>query len=637
MNSPTPLSYLSSPTASPGNPSTASPDPSAKSTATTDPVSLIALSQNGYDLSRFIGPGMLAAAATTELSLSRNLETMLEPIVKGSILARPSSTPQNQNEKGVLILTLAASLHSGSDETQQERLNSIKLHYEKTIARALHDAIPTKPETEPTITNPHSNKTTIELDILPIHDLTSTPFPREESARRVSGFSPSIILLAKITGAAAEMGYGLEEVRRVAGLVERNVATVFSSITGTGTLASSTGLHDGTEKEKEGEGNGKERTSEGAVRDNDGPREQVEEMLSRLLLPHAESHGHGDQERGRAALRVNSNEPVLLLNTSPSSPPWTKPHIHRVLSHTLTHLQAAYNIKPVRVYAGSYLPIPVYNSDPDSDSLRAKGEDANHSHNKHEDEMSKRGFSISLLNVVNSELGGPGMVALLDHRPARGGVLGWEGAGLVTKEEWEGEGAGLLELAIRNWEGVGAGERGERGEDERGENIGHGGLGVDGKDTGKVGGGDMVSSPRNEELQMKAEEGGHPAESTDEKFSNQVARAPEQSIDPEATLQEEEDKDSAAAPRQPDSLELDAKASELHITDRAEEAERDVVESGGKGDIGDGDGEEEESDGETDMDERGTSTPASKTASEDLEMVERERERIMIDRYGFWS
>ena len=48
------------------------------------------------------------------------------------------------------------------------------------------------------------------------------------------------------------------------------------------------------------------------------------------------------------------------------------------------------------------------------------------------------GYSLSLLNVVNTDIGGPGMVQLLD-------MVDWEGEGAVRVEKWDGSGWNLVE------------------------------------------------------------------------------------------------------------------------------------------------------------------------------------------------
>jgi len=71
---------------------------------------------------------------------------------------------------------------------------------------------------------------------------------------------------------------------------------------------------------------------------------------------------------------MNSNEPVVLINHGGGD--------SRLVDQTVAQLHHEHNIWPVRVYAGQYIP--------------------------------EKGTSVTLLNVVNTDIGGPSMVQLLD-------------------------------------------------------------------------------------------------------------------------------------------------------------------------------------------------------------------------------
>lgn len=191
------------------------------------------------------------------------------------------------------------------------------------------------------------------------------------------------LLVRKIAGAAAEMGYRPDEVRRVAGLVGQNLG---SADTTTTTTTGRPGVQEG----------------------------QVRQVLARLLEPR-----HSEKEEG---LRVNSNEPVVLVDAwGGYGAQWER---EALLSQIIGQLRRDYGIRPVRVYAGK--------------DLAGVG-------GRHE------GFSLSVLNVVNSELGGPSMVQLLDAPCADGA---WNTV-VVTKEDWEqsdGSVERTVELAMRNWD-----------------------------------------------------------------------------------------------------------------------------------------------------------------------------------------
>lgn len=82
-------------------------------------------------------------------------------------------------------------------------------------------------------------------------------------------------------------------------------------------------------------------------------------------------------------VHFNSNEPVLLVNGGERI---SLTRLHHVVDETRTQLQHDRHIWPVRVYAGKFWPVD------------------------------GQGFSISLLNVVNTDIGGPSMVQLLDAK-----------------------------------------------------------------------------------------------------------------------------------------------------------------------------------------------------------------------------
>ncbi|EXJ92304.1 hypothetical protein A1O3_00854 [Capronia epimyces CBS 606.96] len=80
-------------------------------------------------------------------------------------------------------------------------------------------------------------------------------------------------------------------------------------------------------------------------------------------------------------VQVNSNEPVVFINRSDT---YDRTVFAHVVDETVRLLQQKWNIWPVRVYGGPCV------------------------------KASTDGFSITLLNVVNTDIGGPSMVQLLD-------------------------------------------------------------------------------------------------------------------------------------------------------------------------------------------------------------------------------
>jgi hypothetical protein len=301
----------------------------------------------------------------------------------GDILGwRAGRKSGNGQGGGVLVLGFVTTDEDGEDEMGRRSLRG-----ERSIVVSNSDGV-----------------VNVEVEELAIRDLVRTaPGDRTMFDAR-GGAGAGWVLAVKIAGAAAAMGCGLKDVAKVASLVGGNVGTVSTT--------SDTYGPDPIDEEVPG-------PLLGGV---------VGQMLGRLLKPN---------EMGMVPLRVNSNEPVLLVNVWGG---YIRSEVALLVSYIVAQLHAGYGIRPVRVYAGEYLPA-------------ADGKEE-------EDEEKKKGFSISILNVVNTEIGGPSMIQLLDA-PTR--APGW--AVGVTKEEWEGREwsvEGTVDFGMKNWDGRGEWLRGAR-------------------------------------------------------------------------------------------------------------------------------------------------------------------------------
>jgi dihydroxyacetone kinase len=119
--------------------------------------------------------------------------------------------------------------------------------------------------------------------------------------------------------------------------------------------------------------------------------ELVKMMLRNLL---------DQKDENRAYLNVNSNEVVLLINNLGGV---SVLELGGITAEVVKQLADDWNIKPVRILSGTFMT-----------------------------SLNGLGFSISILNVVNTDIGGPSMLQLLDS-PAE--AVGWTAP--ITKETWE--------------------------------------------------------------------------------------------------------------------------------------------------------------------------------------------------------
>jgi triose/dihydroxyacetone kinase / FAD-AMP lyase (cyclizing) len=201
------------------------------------------------------------------------------------------------------------------------------------------------------------------------------------------------VLVLKITGALAAMGYSLQDVKNVAKLTAKNIVSVGASLDHVHVPGRAPPDPDSdemlaTEEVEIGMGIHNEPGSGRAVVNLP---ELVQKMLKQLL---------DWRDEDRAFLRVNSNEVVLLVNNLGGV---SVLEMGGITTEVVTQLEKDYNIRPVRIYSGTFMT-----------------------------SLNGLGFSISILNVVNTNLGGPSMLQLLD---APSEAAGW--AAPIRKETWE--------------------------------------------------------------------------------------------------------------------------------------------------------------------------------------------------------
>ncbi|EFY87976.1 dihydroxyacetone kinase [Metarhizium acridum CQMa 102] len=199
------------------------------------------------------------------------------------------------------------------------------------------------------------------------------------------------VLVLKIAGALAAKGRSLGDVAKVARLTAENIVSVGASLEHVHVPGRKVDAQDDKLAQGEAEigmGIHNEPGSERAKLDL--PR-LVGKMLAQLL---------DSSDKDRAFLNVNSNEVVLMINNLGGV---SVLEMGGITTEVVTQLDSKYGVHPVRILTGTFMT-----------------------------SLNGLGFSISLLNVVNTDIGGPGMVELLD---AAAEVTGWSAP--IRKETWE--------------------------------------------------------------------------------------------------------------------------------------------------------------------------------------------------------
>ncbi|CAM1508244.1 Fc.00g050920.m01.CDS01 [Cosmosporella sp. VM-42] len=198
------------------------------------------------------------------------------------------------------------------------------------------------------------------------------------------------VLVHKIAGALAATGRPLQEVAKVARLTAANLVSVGASLEHVhvpGRDANS----EGALKVGEVEVGMGIHNEPGSERGQFELQALVAKMLTQLL---------DQSDKDRAFVNVNSNEVVLLVNNLGGV---SVLEMGGITAEVVSQLDSKHGIKPVRVLNGTYMT-----------------------------SLNGLGFSITLLNVVNTDIGGPSMVELLD---APSEVVGWSAP--IQKTTWE--------------------------------------------------------------------------------------------------------------------------------------------------------------------------------------------------------
>ncbi|KAI0150300.1 Dak1 domain-containing protein [Xylariaceae sp. FL1272] len=193
----------------------------------------------------------------------------------------------------------------------------------------------------------------------------------------------------KIAGALAAQGASLDQVYKVAKLTADNLISVGASLEHVH-VPGRVALEEGSLGADEVEIGMGIHNEAGSGRAKVELPELVKTMLAQLL---------DKNDSDRAFLNVNSNEVVLLINNLGGV---SVLELGGITAEVLQQLEQ-WDIQPVRILAGTYMT-----------------------------SLNGNGFSISLLNVVNTDIGGPSMIQLLDY-PCE--TTGWLAP--IKKETWE--------------------------------------------------------------------------------------------------------------------------------------------------------------------------------------------------------
>ncbi|KAI0848621.1 dihydroxyacetone kinase [Daldinia vernicosa] len=208
------------------------------------------------------------------------------------------------------------------------------------------------------------------------------------------------VLVHKIAGALAAQGRSLEEVYKVAKLTAANLVSVGASLDHVHVPGRAIGSNAAESLEY-----GEVEIGMGIHNEAGSGRKKVElpelvgTMLSQLL---------DQNDKDRAFLNVNSNEIVLLVNNLGGV---SVLELGGITAEVVKQLRSSWGIQPVRILSGTYMT-----------------------------SLNGLGFSISLLNVVNTDIGGPSMIQLLDY-PCE--ATGWSAP--IQKTTWEAKNAATRE------------------------------------------------------------------------------------------------------------------------------------------------------------------------------------------------
>lgn len=240
------------------------------------------------------------------------------------------------------------------------------------------------------------------------------------------------VLVHKIAGALAAQGRTLEEVYKVAKLTAANLVSVGASLDHVHVPGRAPPDPNSAESLQVGEvevGMGIHNEAGSGRAKVDLPQ-LVSTMLSQLL---------DQNDKDRAFLNVNSNEVVLLINNLGGV---SVLELGGITTEVVKQL-GSWGIQPVRILSGTYSKLHKpcrYGTVGKYSLLTIRAIVTS---------LNGLGFSISLLNVVNTDIGGPSMIELLDY-PCE--ATGWSAP--IQKATWEAKNTATREDTTGSDQGI---------------------------------------------------------------------------------------------------------------------------------------------------------------------------------------
>ncbi|CAH0042245.1 unnamed protein product [Clonostachys rhizophaga] len=215
------------------------------------------------------------------------------------------------------------------------------------------------------------------------------------------------VLVHKLSGALASMGYGLTQVAALAQLVADNLVTIGASLERVhvpGVRESSTEYTSRLAPDEAEIGMGIHNEQGWCRASNTAFSDLIDTMLQYLLA-------QDDPERSFVDFKTNPENVVLLVNNLGGLSPL---ELGGIVSEAALQLKQTHGIRVLRVLSGTYMT-----------SLDAHG------------------FSITLLRLVNTGINGLSLLDLLDY-PCE--ALGWPSS--VPKATWEAKDLGIQEHKV---------------------------------------------------------------------------------------------------------------------------------------------------------------------------------------------